>query len=112
MSEIIKLCQPTSAARYVVFYGYDLDDEQNFYYEVLRLEDMTDPQTIIAYEMNWQDLPLDHGAPLRLRCETKLGYKMVKYLKQIDFIDNFENLGRGLGGYREDTQYYDWEAAI
>lgn len=44
------------------------------------------PQTLLAYEMNGKPLPLEHGAPLRLRVETLLGYKMVKYLRSIEFV--------------------------
>jgi len=57
-------------------------------------------------------LPLDHGAPLRLRCERKLGYKMAKYLKSIEFVEEFESIERGCGGYREDNVLFDWEASI
>jgi DMSO/TMAO reductase YedYZ molybdopterin-dependent catalytic subunit len=28
-------------------------------------------------------LDIGHGAPIRLRCETQLGYKMVKWIKSI-----------------------------
>ncbi|MCC7264922.1 MAG: molybdopterin-dependent oxidoreductase [Candidatus Latescibacteria bacterium] len=41
------------------------------------------PQTILAYEMNGQLLPILHGAPLRLRLETQFGFKMVKYIRAI-----------------------------
>ena len=38
------------------------------------------PQTILAYEMNGETLIIPHSAPLRLRAETQLGYKMVKWI--------------------------------
>jgi methionine sulfoxide reductase catalytic subunit len=112
MSEIVAYCNPSPQAKYAVFYGYDADENDAGYYEALRTEDMLDPQTILAYEMNGKTLPLEHGAPLRLRCETKVGYKMVKYLRRIEFVEDFKQLGQGRGGYREDTQFYDWEASI
>jgi DMSO/TMAO reductase YedYZ molybdopterin-dependent catalytic subunit len=62
--------------------------------------------------MNGAPLPLEHGAPLRLRCERKLGYKMVKYIKSIEFVNDFKHLERGRGGYREDNIMFDWEASI
>ena len=56
------------------------------------------PQTILAYEMNYAPLTVEHGAPLRLRVERQLGYKMAKYVMRIEAIDSFAALGRGRGG--------------
>jgi DMSO/TMAO reductase YedYZ molybdopterin-dependent catalytic subunit len=46
------------------------------------------PQTLLAYERNYQ--PLDHlyGAPLRLRVENQLGFKMVKWIPAIEFVED------------------------
>lgn len=112
MREILKLAKPSSKAKYVVFHAYDVDAKGRHYYEGLRVSDMKDDQTILAYEMNWKPLPLEHGAPLRLRCERKLGYKMVKYIKSIEFVESLKNIERGRGGYREDNVLFDWEASI
>jgi DMSO/TMAO reductase YedYZ molybdopterin-dependent catalytic subunit/thiosulfate reductase cytochrome b subunit len=112
MREIIARAKPRPSAKYVVFHAYDVDAQGYHFYEALRLSDMKDPQTILAYEMNWKSLPLEHGAPLRLRCERKLGYKMVKYIKSIEFVDDFRHIERGRGGYREDNVLFDWEASI
>jgi len=76
------------------------------------VEDVRDPQCLLAYEMNWQPLPVPHGAPCRLRVETKVGYKMVKYLQSIELVDSYDAVGEGHGGYREDHQYYDRVASI
>lgn len=84
----------------------------DIYYEVLTMQDILDPQTILAYETNWRPLPTAHGAPCRLRVETKTGYKMVKYLRAIELIRDLHDAGVGYGGYREDHQYYDHIAAI
>jgi thiosulfate reductase cytochrome b subunit len=112
MKEIIERATPSQNAKYVVFHAYDIDAAGYHFYEVLRLSDMNDPQTILAYEMNWKPLPLEHGAPLRLRCERKLGYKMVKYIKSIEFVEDFKTIERGRGGYREDNVLFDFEASI
>jgi DMSO/TMAO reductase YedYZ molybdopterin-dependent catalytic subunit/thiosulfate reductase cytochrome b subunit len=112
MREILARARPAKQAKYVVFHAYDVDNEGWHFYEALRLGDMRDPLSILAYEMNWKPLPLEHGAPLRLRCERKLGYKMVKYLKSIEFVEDFKHLERGRGGYREDNVMFDWEASI
>ncbi len=55
---------------------------------------------------------LEHGAPLRLRVETLLGYKMVKYLQSIELVAEYRTVGKGHGGYREDYQYYGRGAEI
>lgn len=112
MSEIIARAKPHPKAKYVVFHAYDVDANGYHFYEALRVSDMKDPQTILAYEMNWKPLNIEHGAPIRLRCERKLGYKMVKYIKSIEFVEDFKRIERGRGGYREDNIMFDWEASI
>jgi methionine sulfoxide reductase catalytic subunit len=113
MSEILDKCRLLPHARYVVFHAFpQAEYAPDVYYEVLTLEDILDPQTMLAYEMNWNPLPIPHGAPCRLRIETKTGYKMVKYLRAIEVVDGFATIGEGQGGYREDHQYYDKVAAM
>ncbi len=113
MSTIVDLCRPLPHARYVVFHAFpQAEYAPLIYYEVLTLEEVLDPQTILAYEMNWHPLPIPHGAPCRLRIETKTGYKMVKYLRAIEVVDTFADIGKGHGGYREDQQYYDKVAVM
>ena len=81
------------------------------YYETIDLTDAYHPQTILAYEMNGAALPVAHGAPLRLRVERALGYKMAKYVMKLDVVDTYAALGDGKGGYWEDRGY-DWYAGI
>lgn len=112
MKDIVQMCKPQKNAKYVVFHSYDIDDQGQPFYSSLRLEDMFDKHTILAYEMNGKDLPIEHGAPIRLRCETKWGYKMAKYIRSIEFVESFEHIGKGRGGHREDNVFFDWEASI
>jgi DMSO/TMAO reductase YedYZ molybdopterin-dependent catalytic subunit len=44
--------------------------------------------------MNGRDLPVPHGAPVRLRLETQLGYKSVKYLRPKVVTDEIDDLGK------------------
>ncbi|MBI2985288.1 MAG: molybdopterin-dependent oxidoreductase [Deltaproteobacteria bacterium] len=111
LSEIMKLVQPQPQARYVVFYCMDTDEEGNNFYESIDLHDASHPQTILAYEMNDQPLPVQHGAPLRLRVETQLGYKMAKYIQRVEFVADYKQIARGRGGYWEDRGY-EWYAGI
>ncbi len=111
MNFIIEKCRPLQQARYVIFHSYQYTNGDEFY-EMLDLEIVKHTQTILAYEMNGQPLDLGHGAPLRLRCETQLGYKMVKWLKSIEFTDDYKHIGMGQGGHREDHMYYSPRAGI
>lgn len=86
-------------------------DPGDRYYESIDLEDAYHPQTILAYEMNGKPLPVAHGAPLRLRVERQLGYKMAKYVMRIDLVERLETIGKGGGGYWEDNGY-EWYAGI
>jgi DMSO/TMAO reductase YedYZ molybdopterin-dependent catalytic subunit len=61
--------------------------------------------------MNDQPLPVRHGAPLRLRVERQLGYKMAKYVMRIEVVNDFSHIGSGRGGYWEDLGY-SWYAGI
>jgi DMSO/TMAO reductase YedYZ molybdopterin-dependent catalytic subunit len=81
------------------------------YYETLGFEDAYHPQTILAYDMNGETLTVPHGAPLRVRVERQLGYKMAKYVMKIDVIDDYSSVSRGNGGFWEDRGY-DWYAGI
>ena len=113
MSIILEMCRPLSQARYVIFHAFPQEEYAPLaYYEVLTLDEVRDPQTILAYEMNGNPLPIPHGAPCRLRIEIKTGYKMVKYLRKIEVVETYATIGEGQGGYREDHQYYDKVAAI
>jgi methionine sulfoxide reductase catalytic subunit len=110
--EVLKQCGPLPRARYLIFRSHQVDEEGREYYGSLDLEEALHPQTILAYEMNGAPLPMKHGAPLRLRVETKLGFKMVKWLKAIELAEDYRTTAEGHGGYREDVQYYGTEAEI
>jgi len=47
-----------------------------------------------------------------VRFETKLGFKMVKFLRSIELIEDYRKIGDGMGGVREDEQQYDMGAEI
>jgi DMSO/TMAO reductase YedYZ molybdopterin-dependent catalytic subunit len=87
------------SARFVNFYAYDDSAEG------IDMIDALHPQTILAYGMNGRDLPLGHGAPLRLRVETQLGYKSVKFLDRIVVRDEFDDLGK-IGSLQNGWAWY------
>ncbi len=112
LSEVLALAQPKAAARYIVFYCADpMDASGTRYYESIDMDDAHHPQTILAYELNGSTLPIANGAPLRLRVERQLGYKMAKYLMRIEAVASFAHIGEGKGGYWED-EGYEWYAGI
>jgi len=111
LGRMLERVQPLPSARYVVFHCADPDEEGQHYYESLDFGDAFHPQTILAYEMNDQTLPIAHGAPLRLRVERQLGYKHAKYVMRIELVESLEHIGGGRGGYWED-QGYEWYAGI
>ena len=101
-----------SGARYAVFYCADpMDASGTRYYESIDMEDAHHPQTLLAYMLNDMPLPVTNGAPIRLRVERQLGYKMAKYVMAIELVDSFAHIGDGNGGYWED-QGYEWYAGI
>ncbi len=88
-----------------------MDAEGTRYYESIDLQDAYHPQTILAYELNGKPLPVANGAPVRIRIERQLGYKMAKYIMRIELVASFTHIGGGGGGYWED-QGYEWYAGI
>ncbi len=117
---LLKAAGVRAGAKYVVFYCADNLDgdpakggEQSMgqYYESIALADAMHPQTLIAYDMNGKPLDVPHGAPLRLRVERQLGYKMAKYVRHIQLVSDFRGISGGNGGYWEDRGY-DWYAGI
>jgi len=111
-SELVARVRPLPNARYVVFHCADpMDFSGTKYYESIDFDDAYHPQTILAYEWNDQVLPVAYGAPIRLRLERQLGYKMAKYVMAIEFVESFGHVAGGKGGYWED-QGYEWYAGI
>ncbi len=102
-------------ARYVMFNCFDTIEQSlsgAFKYSgSVDLADAVHLQTILAWAMNDKALPVENGAPLRVRVERQLGYKMPKYLRSITLVDEFASIGAGKGGYWEDRGY-DWYGGI
>jgi DMSO/TMAO reductase YedYZ molybdopterin-dependent catalytic subunit len=116
LAPILAAAKPKPTARYVMFYCADPQGNAQsadvpYYYESLDLLEATHPQTILAYALNGQVLPVEHGAPVRLRAERQLGYKMAKYVQRIELVENFAHINGGKGGYWED-QGYTWYGGI
>jgi DMSO/TMAO reductase YedYZ molybdopterin-dependent catalytic subunit len=109
---LLKQAGLSTKARYVVFHCADQWGPGVPYYESIDLIDAFHPQTILAWSMNGGTLPVQHGAPLRLRVERQLGYKHAKYVMRVEATDDLKKFFGGNGGYWEDAHDYDWYAGI
>jgi hypothetical protein len=112
LAELIRIVRPLPNAKAVVFHSFGEGVALHEgvagvqYYDNLSIENALNPQTLLAYEMNYR--PLDHvyGAPLRLRVENQLGFKMVKWIQAIEFVEDIQSVGKGEGGFAEDYEYF------
>lgn len=105
-AELIELVRPKPDAKALVFYSFGEGAEGGQFYDNLSIQDALHSQTLLAYEMNYAPLNELHGAPLRLRVENQLGFKMVKWIEAIEFVDDIRSVGEGEGGYNEDHEYF------
>ena len=105
LATILKWVGASAQAKWVVFHPFD-----DFWGSIDMAEAMH-PQTLLAYGMNGQDLPHDHGAPLRLRVPKQLGYKNLKYLARISVVDSLKGIGDGQGSAAPEIGY-SWYAGI
>ena len=114
MSDLMDVVRPKPEARFAVFisFAHGPDPGSGLFYDVHKTSSMYHPQTILAYEMNGEPLPEEHGAPLRLRDELELGFKQVKWVQAILFVESFAGLASGQGGFNEDYEFYGWRDPI
>ena len=112
---VLDQAKPQLTARFAVFHCFDSIEKglsgEVKYYESIDLIDAYHPQTILAYGMNDAPLPIANGAPLRVRVERQLGYKMAKYVHTIELVDSLAGFGAGRGSYWADRGY-EWYAGI
>ena len=110
--KIIEMVKPHKDVKTVVFHSYGEGLHGGEYYDTLTLYNAQHDLTLLAFEMNYEKLPLIYGAPLRLRAENQLGFKMVKWIKSIEFVTSEKVVGKGFGGKNEDDEYYPMLANI
>ena len=111
LSHLLERASLKKEARFIVFRCADQLDGAD-YYESVDLVDAFHPQTIIAHTLNGQPLPVQNGAPLRMRIERQLGYKHAKYLTGIEAVASLAEIHGGQGGYWEDRGNYQWYGGI
>ena len=107
MKKLIEHVRPKPSAKVIAFYSFGPSLFTSTYYDTQTMENALKPECLLALEMNGEPLPAIHGAPLRLRVENQLGYKMVKWIERIEFVESEKHLGKGEGGSNEDDEYFD-----
>jgi len=112
MQTIVELVKPRPEASWVVFYSLGDGPDGGIYYDAHPIEQMRYRLTMLAYDMNGEPLSFGHGAPLRLRNEVQLGFKQVKWIKGIEFVAHFSEVGGGYGGYNEDHEFFGYRQSI
>ena len=111
LAHLLDKVQVKDSARYLVFHCADTL-RAGPYYESIDMEDARHPQTMMAWALNDELLPIGNGAPLRLRVERHLGYKHAKYVRRIEAVADYRLAYGGGGGYWEDAAGYEWYAGI
>ncbi len=112
MQTIMDFVKPRPDAKWVVFYSLGDGPDGGIYYDAHPIEQMSYHLTMLAYDMNDESLSFGHGAPLRLRNETQLGFKQVKWIKGMEFVADFSEIGGGFGGYNEDHEFFGYRQSI
>lgn len=107
MRALIDLVRPLPDAKVVAFHSFGEALYGGAYYDTQQLEDVMAPHCLLATRMNGAPLDAVYGAPLRLRVENQLGYKMIKWIERIEFIASEREIGKGEGGSNEDEEYFD-----
>ena len=96
LGNFIKRCGPTSKAKFVEF--VTLKDQKQMpgqtsdvlewpYVEGLRLDEALNPLTLLTVGMYGKVLPNQNGAPLRLVVPWKYGFKDIKSIVRIRFVE-------------------------
>ncbi|MGA9333408.1 MAG: protein-methionine-sulfoxide reductase catalytic subunit MsrP [Rudaea sp.] len=96
LADLLKRFKPTAQAKYVAFTTVDRPSEMpglNYpvldwpYREGLRIDEAMHPLTLMVIGMYGHVLPNQNGAPLRLVVPWKYGFKGIKAIVKIEFVE-------------------------
>jgi len=87
VSDLIEQAQALPEAEVVIFHAYD------GYTTSLPLDYIVEQDILMAYRMNDVDLPPERGAPFQLVAESRLGYKWIKWITDIELSDDVDYKG-------------------
>jgi DMSO/TMAO reductase YedYZ molybdopterin-dependent catalytic subunit len=92
LAELLAQCGAQANARYVVYFSSDPE-----WWESIDIDEARHPQTLLAWQMNGETLPVPFGGPLRMRVPRQLGYKSVKFIDRIVVAESLDGFGDGTG---------------
>ena len=97
MREFVRWAEPLSSARFVRTVSFLRPEEAPGqkratwyhwpYYEGLRIDEATNPLAMLVFGIYGHDLPVQHGAPLRVVTPWKYGYKSAKSIVRFEFVE-------------------------
>jgi DMSO/TMAO reductase YedYZ molybdopterin-dependent catalytic subunit len=82
LADLMAKYPPVQKTEYV-----SLETPDRAYYVGLDLASAMHPQTLLAYEINGNPLPVPHGAPLRLAIPVKYGIKNIKRIGTLRYTN-------------------------
>jgi DMSO/TMAO reductase YedYZ molybdopterin-dependent catalytic subunit len=109
LAEVLQRAGVRPEAREVVFRGADngsVDDRDGVirFERSLSVDVAGDAAALLAYAMNGEEIPLDHGYPVRVVVPGWYGVASVKWLTEIELVE------RPFTGYFQYDRYqYEWE---
>ena len=106
LASVLDIAGVKSEARYVVYQSHDANA-----WDSIDLDEARHRQTLLAWGMNGNDLPVPFGGPLRMRVPRQLGYKSTKYVTRLVLTDSLDHFGAGNGSGDADGGY-SWYAGI
>jgi sulfoxide reductase catalytic subunit YedY len=108
LADLIKRAQPNSRAKFVEFttlYDPKIMIKRNVldwpYTEGLRIDEAMNPLTLLAVGLYGSELPGQNGAPIRLVVPWKYGFKNIKSIVKIRFVEKMPNSAWMKAGPRE-----------
>ena len=87
VKDLLQTAGIDNRTRVVIFHAYD------GYTTSLPLDYLLDKDILIAYKMNGLTLPPERGYPFELVAESKLGYKWIKWITEIELSDDVDYTG-------------------
>lgn len=96
LSALIKLAEPTGKAKFIQFVtlndpkrlpGQKLPTLEWPYVEGLRMDEALHPLTILSVGLYGEVLPAQNGAPIRLVVPWKYGFKSIKSIVKVRFVE-------------------------
>ncbi|MBV9276341.1 MAG: molybdopterin-dependent oxidoreductase [Verrucomicrobia bacterium] len=93
--KLVELVKPLPEAKKVVFYSFGEGLYGGTYYDTQDLATALYSECLLAYEIIHYRFPRSMKRPLQLRVENQLGYKMVRWIKEISFIASEKRSGQG-----------------